>query len=87
MLFLPTTPAVAYSPEMTSDPVQMLIRLIYAQSYSKYRRSACNINSFGYDSEGMPIGMSVIGRKFDEATIIKTADAYEKGFKPVAPKL
>ena len=23
----------------------------------------------------------------DEATIIKTADAYEKGFKPVAPKL
>ena len=35
----------------------------------------------------MPIGMSVIGRKFDEATIIKTADAYEKGFKPVAPKL
>ena len=86
VILTPTTPAVAYSPEMTSDPVQM------------YQADICTVivniaglpaisTPCGYDSKGMPIGMSVIGRKFDEATIIKTADAYEKGFKPVAPKL
>ena len=41
----------------------------------------------GYDKNGMPIGMSIIGKKFDEATILQVADAYEQGFKPVAPKL
>lgn len=41
----------------------------------------------GYDENGMPIGMSIIGKKFDEATIIQVADAFEKGFTPIAPKL
>ncbi len=41
----------------------------------------------GYDSNGMPIGMSIVGKKFDEATIIQVADAFEKGFNAVSPKL
>ena len=39
----------------------------------------------GYTSDGMPIGMSVIGRRFDEPTILQCADAFEQGFSPVAP--
>ena len=86
VILTPTTSAVAYSPGDDFQPVQM------------YQADICTVTvnitvlpaistPCGYDSRGMPIGMSVIGRKFDEATIIKTADAYEKGFKPVAPKL
>ena len=41
----------------------------------------------GYDSNGMPIGMSIIGKKFDEATIIQLADAFEKSFDAISPKL
>jgi len=31
----------------------------------------------------MPIGMSLVGKRFDEATLIQTADAFEKTFSPV----
>lgn len=35
----------------------------------------------GIDSNGLPIGMQIIGKKFDEETIIKTAYAYEQETK------
>ena len=41
----------------------------------------------GYDKNGMPIGMSLIGKKFREQELIKAADAYEQGFTPVPPKM
>ena len=34
----------------------------------------------GYDRGGMPIGMSIVGKAFDEARIIAAADAFEKEF-------
>ena len=34
-----------------------------------------------------PLGMSVIGRRFDEQTILQCADAFEQTFAPTAPKL
>ena len=35
----------------------------------------------GYTAAGLPVGMSLIGRAFDEATIIGAADAFERGFE------
>lgn len=32
----------------------------------------------GFDTEGLPIGLQLVGRAFDEATILCLADAYEK---------
>ena len=32
----------------------------------------------GYSAEGMPIGMSLIGRAFDEKTIIAVCDRFER---------
>ena len=29
-------------------------------------------------SEGLPVGMMIVGRKFDETTVLKVAFAYEK---------
>ena len=34
----------------------------------------------------MPIGMSLIGRRFDEATLIQAADAFEQGFTVIPAK-
>ena len=41
----------------------------------------------GYDADGMPIGMSIVGKKFDEQSIIQVADAYEKQFNMIAPRI
>ncbi|MGN0678089.1 MAG: amidase family protein, partial [Oscillospiraceae bacterium] len=42
----------------------------------------------GYTADkGLPIGMSIIGKRFDEQTILQCADAFEQGFSPVAPRL
>ena len=35
----------------------------------------------GYTKKGMPIGMSLTGKAFDERTIISAADLFEKNFK------
>ena len=40
-------------------------------------------------SEGLPVGLQVIGRAFDEATVLRIADAYERaaGFSDLRPPL
>ena len=30
--------------------------------------------------DGLPVGMMFIGRKFDESTVLRAADAFETGF-------
>lgn len=86
-IITPTAPTAAYRlDEQTDDPVKM------------YRADICTVSAniaglpaisttCGYDPDGMPIGMSMIGRKFDEQTIIGIADAFEKHFQPQPPKL
>jgi aspartyl-tRNA(Asn)/glutamyl-tRNA(Gln) amidotransferase subunit A len=32
----------------------------------------------GFDSDNMPIGLQIIGKHFDEATILRAAHAYEQ---------
>lgn len=86
VVLTPTTPTVAYSPEKTSDPVEMYQADICTVTVNIAGLPAIS-TPCGYDKNGMPIGMSVIGRKFDESTVIQVADAYERGFTPVAPKL
>jgi aspartyl-tRNA(Asn)/glutamyl-tRNA(Gln) amidotransferase subunit A len=32
----------------------------------------------GFDSKGLPIGMQLMGKPFDEATLFKTAHTYQQ---------
>jgi len=32
----------------------------------------------GYDGQGMPIGLQIIGAPFEEGAILRAADAYER---------
>lgn len=86
VILTPTTPTVAYTPEMTSDPVQMYQADICTVTINIAGLPAVS-TTCGYNSNGMPIGMSVIGKKFDEATVLQVSDAFEQGFTPVMPKL
>lgn len=86
VILTPTTPAVAYSPEKTADPVEMYQADICTVTVNIAGLPAVS-TPCGYDKNGMPIGLSIIGRKFDEQTVLQVSDAYEQGFTPVAPKL
>lgn len=86
-ILTPTTPAVAYRPEeQVSDPVKMYQADICTVTVNIAGLPAVS-TPCGYNKNGMPIGMSVIGKRFDEQTAIQLADAYEQTFTPVAPKL
>ena len=32
----------------------------------------------GFTTAGLPIGMQIVGRAFDEATVLRVADAYQR---------
>lgn len=87
VILTPTTPTVAYGiNENISDPVKMYQADICTVTVNIASLPAIS-TTCGYDNDGMPIGMSIIGKYFDEATLIQTADAFEKTFTTVAPSI
>jgi aspartyl-tRNA(Asn)/glutamyl-tRNA(Gln) amidotransferase subunit A len=85
-LLAPTSPSVAFKiGAKTEDPLLM------------YLNDACTlpVNIAGLPgisvpcglSDGLPVGLQVIGRAFDEATVLRVADAYERvaGFDGLRP--
>ncbi|WP_028509803.1 Asp-tRNA(Asn)/Glu-tRNA(Gln) amidotransferase subunit GatA [Ruminococcus sp. NK3A76] len=87
VILTPTTPSVAYRPdEKVDDPVKMYQADICTVTVNIAGLPAAS-TTCGYNDKGMPIGMSVIGRRFDEATILQVTSAFENGFKTVKPKL
>ncbi len=82
-ILTPTAPSVAYGlNENISDPAKMYQADICTVTVNIASLPAIS-TTCGYDKNGMPIGMSLIGKQWDEATIIQAADAYEKNFKYV----
>ncbi len=87
VILTPTTPTTAYGiNENITDPVKMYQADICTVTVNIAGLPAIS-TTCGYDKNLMPVGMSLIGRAFDEATLIQVADAFEQGFVPVAPKL
>jgi aspartyl-tRNA(Asn)/glutamyl-tRNA(Gln) amidotransferase subunit A len=85
-ILAPTSPTVAFKiGAKADDPLAM------------YLNDACTlpVNIAGLPgisvpcglSDGLPVGLQVIGRAFDEATILRVADAYERaaGFATLRP--
>jgi aspartyl-tRNA(Asn)/glutamyl-tRNA(Gln) amidotransferase subunit A len=85
-ILAPTSPTVAFKiGAKTDDPLAM------------YLNDACTlpVNIAGLPgisvpcglSDGLPVGLQVIGRAFDEPTVLRVADAYERaaGFRDLRP--
>ena len=86
-ILTPTTPAVAYRPEeQVSDPVKMYQADICTVTVNIAGLPAVS-TPCGYNAQGMPIGLSIVGRRFDEQTVIQLADAFEQTFTRILPKL
>jgi aspartyl-tRNA(Asn)/glutamyl-tRNA(Gln) amidotransferase subunit A len=78
VIVTPTAPTTAFKiGEKTQDPLQMYLSDIYTISINLAGLPALSLPC-GFDTQGMPIGLQVIGNRFDESTILRTAYAYEQ---------
>lgn len=80
LILTPTAPTTAYKlGQRVQSPVELYVGDICTVTVNITGLPAIS-TTCGYTAAGMPVGMSLIGRAFDEATIIGVADAFEKGF-------
>jgi aspartyl-tRNA(Asn)/glutamyl-tRNA(Gln) amidotransferase subunit A len=70
------TPAVRIG-ERVSDPVQMYLMDVFTVSANLSGLPAISVPC-GFTGERLPIGLQLTGRRFDEATLLRVADAYER---------
>ena len=81
VILTPTSPVTAFGiGEKSGTPLEMYLADICTVSVNVAGLPGISI-PVGLDSKGLPIGMQLIGKKFDEETILNTAYAMEKEIK------
>ncbi|NPA57813.1 MAG: Asp-tRNA(Asn)/Glu-tRNA(Gln) amidotransferase subunit GatA [Aquificae bacterium] len=76
LLATPTTPDVAFKiGEKTDDPVQMYLSDIFTVSVNMAGVPAISLPC-GF-KDGLPVGLQLIGKPFDEGTLLQVAHRYE----------
>ncbi len=87
VILTPTAPTAAYRiGAQDNDPVKMYLADICTVTVNIAGLPAIS-TTCGYTAKGMPVGMSFVGKRFDEQTILQCADAFERGFAPVLPRI
>jgi aspartyl-tRNA(Asn)/glutamyl-tRNA(Gln) amidotransferase subunit A len=75
---MPTSPTAAFRiGERVDDPLQMYLGDVFTVSANLAGLPAVSIPC-GFTTAGLPIGMQLTGRMFEEASILRIADAYER---------
>ncbi len=76
-ILTPTTPSAAFGMgEKTEDPVAMYLNDIFTIPASLAGLPAMSVPA-GLSKEGLPLGLHVIGKAFDERTVLKVGKAIE----------
>ncbi|ADY73140.1 Glutamyl-tRNA(Gln) amidotransferase subunit A [Desulfurobacterium thermolithotrophum DSM 11699] len=74
----PVSPTTAFRlGEKTSDPIKMYLSDIFTIAVNLAGLPAISIPC-GFDSKNLPIGLQIIGKAFDEVTILNVANILEK---------
>jgi aspartyl-tRNA(Asn)/glutamyl-tRNA(Gln) amidotransferase subunit A len=75
---MPTSPTAAFRiGERASDPLQMYLADVFTVSANLAGLPAISVPC-GFTRERLPIGLQLTGRRFDEAALLRAADAYER---------
>ncbi len=78
MVAMPTTPGAAFRlGERLDDPLQMYLADVFTVGAPLAGLPALS-TPCGFASEGLPVGLQLVGRSFDEATLLRAADAFER---------
>lgn len=78
IIVTPTTPSPAFGlGEKTDDPLQMYLSDVFTAPASMAGLPGLSMPC-GFSSEGLPIGVQILGKPFDEETVLRVAYAYEQ---------
>jgi Asp-tRNA(Asn)/Glu-tRNA(Gln) amidotransferase A subunit family amidase len=75
----PTAPMTAFPAEWASpscDPLHPFPQVGFTVAFNMSEQPAASVNC-GYDADGLPIGLQIIGRRFDDVGVLKIARAFE----------
>ena len=76
-ILAPATPSAAFGPnDKTDDPVAMYLNDIFTVPVNLAGLPGISVPA-GLSAEGLPLGLQVIGRAFDEATVLRVAGVVE----------
>ncbi len=75
----PTAPMTAFPAEWASpsrDPLNPFPHIGFTVAFNMSEQPAATVNC-GFDHEGLPIGLQIVGRRFDDVGVIAVARAFE----------
>src|ERR1700742_3444864 len=75
----PVSPVVNFPAEFASplnDPDKPFEHICYTVPWNMAENPAASING-GYDGQGFPIGVQIVGRRFDDIGVLGMAKAFE----------
>ena len=78
-LFSPVSPVVNFPAEFAApinDPQKPFEHIAYTMPWNMSENPAVSING-GYDTHGFPIGVQIVGRRFDDIGVLGIAKAFE----------
>ncbi|WP_244510340.1 amidase [Microvirga guangxiensis] len=76
----PVAPNVAYEAELASpihDPERPFEHIGYTVAFNMSDQPAASVNA-GFTKAGLPIGLQVIGRRFDDVGVLRLSQAWEQ---------
>jgi len=73
----PTTPSCAFKHGEKEDPLAMYLNDIFRVPANLSGNPGISVPC-GFSASGLPIGLHLVGRAFDEATLLRVAHAYEQ---------
>ena len=76
----PTAPMPAFAAELpspTNDPARPFEHIGFTVPFNMTEQPAASINC-DYTSEGLPIGLQIVGRRFDDLGVLRVSRAYER---------
>ena len=78
IILTPTAPTPAFRiGEKTEDPLQMYLLDIFTTSVNLAGLPGLSLPC-GYTARGLPVGMQLLGKHFDEGTVLRAAFAFEQ---------
>jgi aspartyl-tRNA(Asn)/glutamyl-tRNA(Gln) amidotransferase subunit A len=85
LILAPTTPNVAFKHGEKDDPLAMYLNDALTIPVNLAGLPGLSVRC-GFTAAGLPIGLQLIGKPFDEATLLRVADAYERATTWLARK-